>query len=627
MQLYHCFNGSEDDLVDWREVVCSLYALDNTGHVNSNPIKLLSSFFQLYSLPTTNANIVSRSDVLRIISIAAITRTEFASVIGIGDQLLEAVTLPMFREVLVSAPQITEAFRSQLWKRLPDLSKLTYLRLQEDATSRWFEGYIHQQYVNKAIELRKQRLLYRSYRGWCHFSLRMRIIKMQQRTVLLRKCRALISWWHLYAIKRRASYERRHVAAVLGRRALVRRVVMLRWRRWSSNERRIRVISGAFKGRAVDVSHGSFLARRALACAYKRRALKQWVEWIDAASRLDQAVKFMCDNLKKNLFREWRYHINFVKAARTSEEDSIRNQIYLTEVMREADRELVTKAMAHELIHLRKKVDGKQQALSDKLHALAWKTRRCQAARVAEDRVKLAVQQDERAKRIAKNKEDRAASFHAAWAAIETQHIEEQRFATRLWLDSRASKNHVLKEFKKIKREFYRPPTPRSMGREANLKSLSSIVLIKMEAVLFQKGIVMEHFVRQYDEDCSGFLSHNEFRSLVKDLPLDLSAEQIRLVISTLDGDHDGYVGLKELEKALDVVHLHNGVSASPWRMYIDPAQDVICYHNLATDEVIFEHRMSDHKLMEITKSNLLAETELEAINYVRRQRALVGQN
>ena len=58
--------------------------------------------------------------------------------------------------------------------------------------------------------------------------------------------------------------------------------------------------------------------------------------------------------------------------------------------------------------------------------------------------------------------------------------------------------------------------------------------------------------------------------------------------------------------------------------MYVDPAQDVICYHNLATDELIFEHRMSDRKLMEVTKSNFLAETELEAINHVRRQRALV---
>tara|TARA_B100000482_G_C12607869_1_gene297814 strand:- start:400 stop:2334 length:1935 start_codon:yes stop_codon:yes gene_type:complete len=624
MQLYHCFDGAEENRVDWREVVCSLYAFDSTGHVHSHPIKLLTSFFRLYSLPTTNANIVPRVDVIRMISLAATTHAEFTAVSQIGHHLPDMVKLTAFREALIGTPQVTEAFRSQLWKRLPDLSKLTYLQLQEDATARWFEGYIHQQNMKKAVKLRKQSLLCRSFRGWCQLSKKMRIVKIQRRIVLLRKCRALISWWNLYAVERRASFERRQVAAVLGHRALVRRVVILRWHRWSCNERRVRHISGAFRRRAVDVSHGSFLVRRAMACIYRRDAIQRWSDWIKAASQADGATKLMRKLLVKRFFAGWHSHVHFVKLARTAEEDSIRNQIYLTAMIQGAGQELAATIMADEQNQRSKREDGKQRALSDKLHTLAWKTRRRQAEHAADDRVKLAVQQDARAKRIAENKEDRAASFHAAWAAIERQYIEEQRLATRRWLDSGASKNHVSKEFKRIKREFYRPPTPRSMERERNLKALSSIVLIKMEAILFQKGIVMEHFIRQYDEDSSGFLSHNEFRSLVKDLPIDLSAEQIRLVIHTLDSDHDGYVGLKELEKALDIVHAHNGVSASPWRMYVDPAQDVICYHNLATDELIFEHRMSDRKLMEVTKSNFLAETELEAINHVRRQRALV---
>jgi|TARA_Y100001954_G_scaffold210575_1_gene236647 hypothetical protein len=145
-----------------------------------------------------------------------------------------------------------------------------------------------------------------------------------------------------------------------------------------------------------------------------------------------------------------------------------------------------------------------------------------------------------------------------------------------------------------------------------------------MESVLFQKGIVMGHLIQQYAESSCGFLSHDEFRSLVRDLPIDLSPEQIRVVVGTLDADNDGYLGVEELENALHQVHKYNGVSASPWRMYIDPAQDVMCYHNLATSELVFEHRMHDAKLMEITKSNFIAETELEAINHIRRERAIV---
>ena len=93
----------------------------------------------------------------------------------------------------------------------------------------------------------------------------------------------------------------------------------------------------------------------------------------------------------------------------------------------------------------------------------------------------------------------------------------------------------------------------------------------------------MGHLIQQYAESSCGFLSHDEFRSLVRDLPIDLSPEQIRVVVGTLDADNDGYLGVEELENALHQVHKYNGVSASPWRMYIDPAQDVMCYHNLAT--------------------------------------------
>ena len=41
------------------------------------------------------------------------------------------------------------------------------------------------------------------------------------------------------------------------------------------------------------------------------------------------------------------------------------------------------------------------------------------------------------------------------------------------------------KEFARVKKEFYMPPTPENVAREAQLKSLASIVLIYMEAVLF----------------------------------------------------------------------------------------------------------------------------------------------
>lgn len=43
------------------------------------------------------------------------------------------------------------------------------------------------------------------------------------------------------------------------------------------------------------------------------------------------------------------------------------------------------------------------------------------------------------------------------------------------------------------------------------------------------------------------------------------------------------------------------GVPGSPWKMYIDPAEDVLCYHNFQTGEKIFDYQMKDKKLREIS--------------------------
>mmetsp|Transcript_5853 Transcript_5853/g.13569 ORF Transcript_5853/g.13569 Transcript_5853/m.13569 type:complete len:188 (-) Transcript_5853:114-677(-) len=55
------------------------------------------------------------------------------------------------------------------------------------------------------------------------------------------------------------------------------------------------------------------------------------------------------------------------------------------------------------------------------------------------------------------------------------------------------------------------------------------------------------------------------------------------------------------------------GTPGSPWKLYVDPAQDVTCLHNIWTGEKIFDFRMTDKKLREITKENLVFEAEYDA--------------
>lgn len=620
--LYDCFS-TEDGQLDWRELQCSLYALDSTRYVYENPTKLLTIFFALYRVPVEHGGAVLREDIARIISLAAVSHRDIASTAVIIHHLPKVVTFPVFENTLAKYPHITEAFRLQVWKQLPDSSKLRYLKLREDVSAGWFEGYVHRRNVLKALNFRRMTALSLCFKAWCWYHQKALRIRLQQRKVVLRKSSAFLSWWHSHTVQQYTSHEQRQVATVLGHRALLRRVFILRWRRYNCNERRIRKMIIGFTGRSAHISHGNYLARHAITSATKRNAIGQWREWIISASRWDKAGVLMCKLIKTRFLQQWISHIHLIKRFRVAEEQSISKQIYLAAIIKRAEEKNKTNAAAAQQDREDNNAKQKRQLATEKLHKIAWKHRAQEAERAANNHIKLSVQREERAKRIACEKEDRAASFCAAWEAIEHQYIQQQYNATRAWLDSSSSKSHVSKAFKRIKREFFHPPTPRSMDREAKLKSLTSIVLIKMEAVLFQQGIVMEHFVRQYDGDSSGFLSHNEFKSLLRDLPISLSPEQVRVVIKSLDVDNDGYLGLEELEEALHEVHLYNGVSASPWRMYIDPAQDVMCYHNLASGELVFEHHMHDAKLMEITRSNFVAEAQLEAINHIRRERAM----
>ncbi len=56
------------------------------------------------------------------------------------------------------------------------------------------------------------------------------------------------------------------------------------------------------------------------------------------------------------------------------------------------------------------------------------------------------------------------------------------------------------------------------------------------------------------------------------------------------------------------------GVLGSDWKLYIDPAQDVICYHNFLTNEKVLEYKMTDEKLKEIMLSNYYGEARYESV-------------
>lgn len=618
-----CRTYETNGLVDWRGMVCCLHALTNAAHCYERPMKLLQHFFSIYALPA-HANAVARVDALSLVSLAAIRHDEVRATkqalddVLLGDDFVKYST--MVRALTEKAPGILEAFRSQMWKRVPASQKLTYLKTQEEACLQKFDRYMSDANAHKASGLWRRRTMTRCYGQWRMFLRKCRVVRVHVRGRTRGASQQAVARWHEYAVARRVTHRRRKVASVFGRRALARRTLG-RWRRWVLTMRRISRATGVEREYKKRVAQGSFFLRLAVASCWRRRALGRWHGTTRRLREWDTACAFAVRLHKTWHVRAWRESFMERRDAKRRERDCVERQRALQQLLQEAD-EMRRRALSEaEARAEQQKKDDAERARVEQREKLAWAKRRRDAERAVDLRLTREVKEEARVKRAARAQLEKAEAFARTWGELEVARVSQEREARQQWLASKESKNTVLKEFKRVRREFYRPPTPRSMDREAKLKSLASIVLIKIEAILFKQRLILEDIIRQYDSNGRGYLSHQEFRRLVDDLPVDLSSQQVRQIISEIDSDDDGYIDLNELQKALDVVHQYNGPAASPWRMYIDPAQDVMCYANLLTGEAILEHRMTDNKLREITRANYMADAELEAVKRVRQDR------
>lgn len=52
----------------------------------------------------------------------------------------------------------------------------------------------------------------------------------------------------------------------------------------------------------------------------------------------------------------------------------------------------------------------------------------------------------------------------------------------------------------------------------------------------------------------------------------------------------DGFVNFSELQEAMQAASKTLGIPGSPWKMYIDPAQSVMVYHDIRCVHLIYAY-------------------------------------
>jgi len=133
-----------------------------------------------------------------------------------------------------------------------------------------------------------------------------------------------------------------------------------------------------------------------------------------------------------------------------------------------------------------------------------------------------------------------------------------------------------------LRERFYAPPRVGEEEGEFAIKDLANIVFVIIEAMLQRTGVDLRSVFDKFDQDGSGTMSHDEFYTFMESLEMSwLTRQKIRDIIRKVDRDQDGVIEWPELESAMELAISKLGVPGSSWKMYVDPAQDVMVYHNI----------------------------------------------
>jgi hypothetical protein len=318
----------------------------------------------------------------------------------------------------------------------------------------------------------------------------------------------------------------------------------------------------------------------------------------------------------------WRTWAHNRAVNKRNEIIAVDNQMALQRMLKD------TEAAANELLELEK---ARTQRIEDAKNAVkqAEKDRRLEQAKAKAQAHKqegkdilMSIQRDARKKRVKKEHKHLLKAFEAKWAKKKLEMITRNKIVMTAYMENPSNKLTIQMRMQKLKEEFLAPPTPENPQREMTLTSPKNIVFLYLEQKLTELEITLKDAIAKFDKENRGYLLYTEFERLIRSLEVKLNPAQVSEVIRGVDADGDGFIDVGELESAM-LESAVLGVAGSPWKFYVDPAQDVMCYHNMATNERVFEHDMTDLKLMEVTQANIFAESMTQTLAKVEADKAL----
>lgn len=634
--LYWSFDKNRQNIVDWREILIAYKILIFYRFVRDRTLDLILLLFDIYaegvSTAKTDKEKILVTPANHILSTILLTPCITDSEIVNMRLLLEEELLPEIEtrfhnkinrknasQLLTKYPKILTTWSNYCWERLSSEMRLTVL---DEATMQHQENadmIIARRQLSLAIGLYTKHIKRRQFIAWKLITIRLSGANAFILKILKRQSMRLFVFWLRFTKQKVMKRRRRILATVIGAYNIKARC-FLRIKVFNQTIRKIEQTVGTLAKKRRIYELGGCHIREYYRLSSLRALYHRWWNICVALNHIEVAEEHNRIRIMSMHIKAW-YNYAHTKALEERYEYMVReNKLSLERMLAQADEHaaelLQLEAVRKEKQQLREEALVKQQ----KQQKLEESKARLKAERNADDRVILTIQREQRKERIQEELQAMQRNYLNEFERKSNELILRAKERITIYIENPENKLAIDMKFNQLKREFFANPSPETKERERILTSYKNILFLYIDAKLMQEKLELKELIPQFDIEHKGYLTYKEFAALIRSTGVVLNESQISSVIRGIDADRDGYIAFEEVEHAGKEIQFM-GVPGSPWKLYVDPIEDVITYHNFLTNEKIYEYEMQDMILKKIVIANLYGEADYKIKSELREQK------
>lgn len=512
---------------------------------------------------------------------------------------------------LPSGEELVNLFKKFAWQRLPSELRLQALDEAQTQGLKKADAVLMRFKLEQALYMHVISVYRSCFKHWYKkVQEETKVTKYLQKQ-LFKSYGKSFKFWRLLASHKKLKRQRRLLGEVMGVYSVKARC-FARMKLYIYQVKRVMATVGPFNPHVKDFRQGGMHIRQYRRISKLREYYHRWWNECVKMNNWELAECHDYERICRPIFKAWGSYATWEARQKRFELVVLERQEDFNKRMAATDQ-LVAEMIQMEKEKIEKqKLEEAEQRVIEKKNRLENAKIRAQKDRMDDQRLIKSVQREARRVRIFKQMKKMKKEFNKAWVKRREEMLRKSAVRVREYLAVPENKVAIIMKFEKLKKEFYAPPARENMEREKRLSNPKNIVFLYLEAMLTKHNMDLKRVIPKFSKETPGVLTYDEFAGMVRTLGINMNPVQINDCIKGVDTDGDGFIEFKELQASFkDVMYM--GVPGSKWKMYIDPVQDIICYHNFETGEKVMEYQMTDQKLMEISEANYYGEAWWEA--------------